>query len=64
MYYSSQIFLLGAEFTRVYANVFGSLSDRREAPPRADAVPVVDARTAVDRSRRALADALRRTRAR
>ena len=49
MYYSAQIFLLGAEFTWVYAHVYGS---RREAPvpgpapevPQLDAGPVdVDA---------------------
>ena len=36
MYYSAQIFLLGAEFTRVYAHVYGSLRDApapRAAPP-------------------------------
>jgi membrane protein len=36
VYYSSQIFLLGAEFTRVYAQSFGSM--RAQAPTQAIAV--------------------------
>ncbi len=46
VYYSSQIFLLGAEFTRVYAHSVGSMRGRAELPPavppqgtRHDAVP-------------------------
>ncbi len=45
VYYSAQIFLLGAEFTWVYAKTFGSLRDVVEPPkspaivPSADAVP-------------------------
>ena len=37
VYYSAQIFLLGAEFTAVYAHRFGSL--RGQSRPAADAVP-------------------------
>jgi membrane protein len=37
VYYSAQIFLLGAEFTWVYANTFGSLSGQ-ETPPKSPAV--------------------------
>ena len=33
VYYSAQIFLLGAEFTRVYAHAHGSLSESREPLP-------------------------------
>jgi len=32
VYYSAQIFLMGAEFTWVYAHTYGSLKGRREAP--------------------------------
>lgn len=40
VYYSAQIFLLGAEFTWVYASKFGSMKDRVDAPDKkADAVP-------------------------
>ena len=45
VYYSSQIFLLGAEFTWVYAKTFGSMRDVVEPPktpaivPRTDAAP-------------------------
>ncbi len=47
MYYSAQIFLLGAEFTWVYAHVYGS---RREAPvpARAPVVPTQSAAGAVE----------------
>ncbi len=38
VYYSAQIFLLGAEFTWVYAHRFGSL--RGQPPPRADPAAV------------------------
>jgi len=53
-YYSAQIFLLGAEFTHVYARACGSHSDggRREEAGEAAAV-------ALERSRSALAAALR-----
>jgi membrane protein len=34
VYYSAQIFLLGAEFTWVYAHTFGSLKDQPMAPAR------------------------------
>lgn len=41
VYYSAQIFLLGAEFTWVYANTFGSLRGQ-DAPPKSPAtVPTV-----------------------
>ncbi len=33
VYYSSQIFLLGAEFTRVYAHSLGSMRGQAELPP-------------------------------
>ena len=36
VYYSAQIFLLGAEFTWVYANTFGSLREQ-ETPPKSPA---------------------------
>lgn len=45
VYYSAQIFLLGAEFTWVYAKTFGSMRDLVEPPktpvivPRTDAAP-------------------------
>ena len=60
MYYSAQIFLLGAEFTWVYANTLGS---RRHAgpPPAVDAVPSrsgTDAGRALEETRSAVADAL------
>ena len=47
MYYSAQIFLLGAEFTWVYAHVYGS---RRQAPvpPPAPVVPTQSATGAVE----------------
>ena len=32
VYYSAQIFLMGAEFTWVYAHTFGSLKEQRMAP--------------------------------
>jgi membrane protein len=37
VYYSAQILLLGAEFTKVYANRFGS-----RPRPAANAVPITD----------------------
>jgi membrane protein len=51
MYYSAQIFLLGAEFTWVYAHAFGSRSAAQDLPLAASA--------ALARSRAALASALR-----
>ncbi|MEP6739223.1 MAG: YihY/virulence factor BrkB family protein [Caldimonas sp.] len=66
MYYSAQIFLLGAEFTWVYAHVYGSRRDA-PAPDRADAVPsrsgtaaVPAAANPVERSRAAINAAVRR----
>ena len=60
MYYSAQIFLLGAEFTWVYAHAFGSRApgSGRDPGGAADA-PSVDAAQALARSRSALAAALR-----
>jgi membrane protein len=56
MYYSAQIFLLGAEFTHVYAHACGSRSDPAGTGVAADsAAPEV----AIERSRSALAEALR-----
>ena len=61
MYYSAQIFLLGAEFTRAYALTYGSLrgSAPDAAPPPLDAAH--GQAGAVERSRRALAEALRKS---
>ncbi len=61
MYYSAQIFLLGAEFTWVYAHTFGSRAKpsaegARDAAPGATAVA---AKAHLARSRAALAEALR-----
>jgi membrane protein len=58
MYYSAQIFLLGAEFTRVYARTFGSLGDSPQALAAAPGDAVGAAADAVERSRAALAAAL------
>jgi membrane protein len=70
MYYSAQIFLLGAEFTWVYAHVLGSC--RASAAPTA--APGSSSRTAaaldtgpddrVERSRAAIAAAIQRSRGR
>ncbi len=65
MYYSAQIFLLGAEFTWVYAHVYGS---RREAPlpspapvvPTHSAAAEAPADNAVERSRAAIDAAVRK----
>jgi len=70
VYYSAQIFLLGAEFTWVYAHSLGSRCDRTaEASGRSSAPSASDSRPSAatddvptDRSRRALAEALRRQR--
>jgi membrane protein len=40
VYYSAQIFLLGAEFTWVYANVFGSRRARDEFQAKSDSSPL------------------------
>jgi membrane protein len=45
VYYSAQIFLLGAEFTWVYAHTFGSLKDQ-PLPGKAPAVPTASGATA------------------
>lgn len=59
LYYSAQIFLLGAEFTWVYAYTCGSRqgSDR----PQPGVVPTREEPTAIERSRAAVAAALRRS---
>ena len=62
VYYSAQIFLLGAEFTRVYALSFGSLRgldtiDRRRRLGRPEPALEADLRRRTDRLRRALARA-------
>ena len=62
VYYSAQIFLLGAEFTWVYAHSLGSRCDRaRRRPPKRSRRRATD-EMPTERSRRALADALRRQR--
>ena len=66
MYYSAQIFLLGAEFTWVYAHVHGSRSDV-ESRPASEAgarAPTRDAQAALRRSRSALEAAMQARRAR
>jgi membrane protein len=45
IYYSTQVFLMGAEFTWVYANLYGS---RKGKDKLAEAAPVVPARSAED----------------
>jgi membrane protein len=62
MYYSAQIFLLGAEFTWVYAYTCGSRQG--SVRPGGATVPVDEAPSAVERSRAAFADALRKMRQR
>jgi membrane protein len=57
MYYSAQVFLLGAEFTHVYAHARGSR--RNAAATVASASAGHDCEAAVERSRAALAAALR-----
>jgi membrane protein len=66
VYYSAQIFLLGAEFTWVYAHVFGSRSNlEAEAAGEADAqAPTRDPQAALLRSRSALEAAMQARRAR
>jgi membrane protein len=60
LYYSAQIFLLGAEFTWVYAYTCGSR--RGGIRPGAPATPEPPAPSAVERSRAAIADAVRKIR--
>ena len=68
MYYSAQIFLLGAEFTWVYAHVLGSCRDAPapaaplQTPTRSNAAPEADLANPVERSRASIAAALRRMR--
>jgi len=57
MYYAAQIFLLGAEFTWVYARTCGSLARRRGAPPTGE--PHAEAAAALAASRMRLAEAMR-----
>ena len=66
MYYSAQIFLLGAEFTWVYAHVHGSRSNLEadEANETGARAPSRDPRAALLRSRSALEAAMRARRAR
>jgi membrane protein len=61
MYYSAQIFLLGAEFTWIYAHAFGSLSPRPQAGhgPREPALSMEEAVQTLAASRTAIAAALR-----
>ena len=42
VYYSAQLFFLGAEFTKVYARTFGSLHANRlmPTPPKPDLVVI------------------------
>ena len=61
VYYSAQIFLLGAEFTWVYAHALGSRRDLAAGTAETPSAAVPDD-VPTDRSRRALADALRRQR--
>ena len=64
MYYSAQIFLLGAEFTWVYAHVYGSRRDAPiptaapEVPTRSAAAREADADDPLARSRAAMLAAL------
>ena len=55
MYYSAQIFLMGAEFTWVYAHAYGSLSER--APSAGRVSTRASAEAAVRSARQADADA-------
>jgi len=65
MYYSAQIFLLGAEFTWIYAHAFGSLSPSpRAAGPQTPGQSTAEAVQALAASRAALAAALSGRRAR
>jgi membrane protein len=60
LYYSAQIFLLGAEFTWVYAYTCGSRQG--SVRPRAEAAPSADEPSALQRSRAAVVAALGRAR--
>jgi membrane protein len=68
MYYSAQIFLLGAEFTWVYAHVLGSCREAPapaaapETPTRGGAALAADPAHPVERSRAAILAALQRGR--
>ena len=66
MYYSAQIFLLGAEFTWVYAHVHGSRSnvEAEEANETGARAPMRDPQAALMRSRAALEAAMQARRAR
>jgi membrane protein len=66
MYYSAQIFLLGAEFTWVYAHVHGSRSnvEAEEANETDARAPMRDPQAALLRSRSALEAAMQARRAR
>jgi membrane protein len=59
MYYSAQIFLLGAEFTRVYAHRFGSRCPDAPQPGSKPRLSVADAAAALAASRASLEVALR-----
>jgi membrane protein len=59
LYYSSQIFLLGAEFTWVYAYTCGSRQGSLR--PRGDAPPAAEPATALERSRAAIVAAVARS---
>jgi membrane protein len=59
MYYSAQIFLLGAEFTWIYAHAFGSLSPRAQsAGPKTQGRSSAEAVQALAASRAAIGAAL------
>ncbi|MEO8312990.1 MAG: YihY/virulence factor BrkB family protein [Caldimonas sp.] len=58
MYYSAQIFLLGAEFTWVYAHTLGSRADATAGASDAGTATLADRAAALARSRAALAAAL------
>ena len=66
MYYSAQIFLLGAEFTWVYAHVHGSRSnlESQAASEGGAQAPIRDPQAALRRSRSALEAAMQARRAR
>ncbi len=66
MYYSAQIFLLGAEFTWLYAHTFGSRADMPAdgSASAATATEKADPAAALDQSRAALEAALRGRRGR
>ena len=45
VYYSAQIFLMGAEFTWVYARTFGSMRDRADLSPAGDGAAAAPSRS-------------------